>query len=932
MKNVYASILSGLILLMAVDASPASPVASERHGEVFRVERDAQNRLPLRVEPLLPARYSGSPAVAAQQFLVENAEWLGVLENLDDYQALASTSSPGGNHILFGLHRNGREVVNAFIQIHLDWENRPVLVQLSAPLPGAAWPDKFPDYVQCLEIARRDFIAHNGYLPPDKTGKVHPTGLEGELDNAREVFFLEDGKPVPAWELRLVQSQTPANATYCLGGEPLRILAAGTCLRTVTGTGAVFDPNPVNTLNDSSLRNNFPESAFTAAYAGVDLLELADPVAGKYALTGPWVKIVSRSDEPPIVLPPSETAPAFTYVRTDPGFNAVMAYYWLDRSQRYIQNLGFDTVCHYQINADVHGAAKVSDPDNSYFLPEPYGSSQGYLAFGDGGIPDAQDADVILHEYAHAMQNSIKPYSYLMPNEAMAIGEGFGDYWTFSFTYELSLAHGFDPYCFGEWDARGATPVQDCWRRLDTEKIYPDSLIGEEHSDGEIWSCALKNIFLALGREVADNLAIESHFWLPNWSQTSFKRGAQAMVDADRHLYGGTHIFEVCQEFLRRGIFTAADCRLYGPFLDLNSGVIQELDGNGNGIPEPGELLQLTLPLTNSGIAGTGPVTARLASSGGVVIYVNQAGYGSFPAYSTPQNPGIPFQFKIKETTPGGELIPFTVTLSFDGHTQTWSYNLQPGQFVNETVVLSDNLETQTALWQEASPPGSSPSWVWKTGSYYHNGSKVWFAPDSGARNDAYLIHGALVLDPGYWYTYSFWQTYKLEGGFDGGVLEITTTGTNWQDLGNHMLQNGYTMTISTEYSSPISGRSAWSGGSLAAMKQVLVDLHDWAGQTVGLRFRMASDSSTASSGWYMDDVSLIRKELQCPVFNFIPGDLNRDGNRNAADLVLLSQLLAENIQPGQGSFQRSLWAADMNEDARVDATDLLLLGIAQTQ
>ena len=49
------------------------------------------------------------------------------------------------------------------------------------------------------------------------------------------------------------------------------------------------------------------------------------------------------------------------------------------------------------------------------------------LRFGKGGVDDAEDAEVILHEYGHAIHDS-QNFSFAT-EEAGAISEGFGDYW-----------------------------------------------------------------------------------------------------------------------------------------------------------------------------------------------------------------------------------------------------------------------------------------------------------------------------------------------------------------------------------------------------------------------------------------------------------------------------------------------------------------------
>jgi len=95
-----------------------------------------------------------------------------------------------------------------------------------------------------------------------------------------------------------------------------------------------------------------------------------------------------------------------------------------------------------------------------------------------------------------------------------------------------------------------------------------------------------------------------------------------------------------------------------------------------------------------------------------------------------------------------------------------------------------------------------------------------------------------------------------LESGFDGAVVEISTDGSTWIDIGSAATQNGYNSTISSSYSSPIGGRSAFSGDS-GGFIETKIPLSSYAGMNVQVRFREADDSSVASTGWWVDDIGV---------------------------------------------------------------------------
>ena len=169
---------------------------------------------------------------------------------------------------------------------------------------------------------------------------------------------------------------------------------------------------------------------------------------------------------------------------------------------------------------------------------------------------------------------------------------------------------------------------------------------------------------------------------------------------------------------------------------------------------------------------------------------------------------------------------------------------------------FADDMESGDSKWTK-SPAGSSP-WAITATSYARSGGYALFSADEASIKDdsiaTYQIdfRGASVA------TLSFYHTYKMESNYDGCVIEISTNdGGSWTDLGSKITTGGYTGTISTQYSSPISGRSAWTGGTLGTMTEVSADLTDYVGNIVLVRFRLACDSSVSSTGWYVDDVSI---------------------------------------------------------------------------
>jgi len=310
---------------------------------------------------------------------------------------------------------------------------------------------------------------------------------------------------------------------------------------TSTGTGRVFLPNPVAALQDQSLtdQKDADYAALQPAYRVVTLTNLD----GSGSLRGDWANVVSETGDP--AYSPDNT---FLYGRTDDRFEQVMAYYWVTEAQKYIQNLGFGTTLR-PINMESQDV-RINQwgLDNSFSWDK-----KDLLRFGKGGVDDAEDAEVILHEYGHAIQDSQQtPFGgFGASAEAGAIGEGFSDYW--AVTVSAVIAPTPDPACVADWDSVSYTSnVPHCLRRVDLDLHYPEDLNGRVHHDGQIWSRALWDIRSSLGNVRADTIILEAQFdFAPD---TSMPAAANATVAAAERLYGKNVAKIVRAAFQTRGI------------------------------------------------------------------------------------------------------------------------------------------------------------------------------------------------------------------------------------------------------------------------------------------------------------------------------------------------------------------------------------------
>ena len=307
-----------------------------------------------------------------------------------------------------------------------------------------------------------------------------------------------------------------------------------------TGSAQVFWPNPVQSLGDESLTDQKDSDAAVpaAAYHAVRLTNLD----GSGFLRGDYADVYSSTGD--LAFSPTNT---FAYTRSDDRFEQVMAYYWITQAQRYVQSLGFGSRLPAINDEPQNVRINQYGVDNSFETTHP----KDELRFGKGGVDDAEDAEVILHEYGHAL-HAAQNFNFA-PEENGAISEGFGDYWAVTVTDVVAGVPTQVPEaCVADWDSTSYTsgPVH-CLRRLDTNLHYPGDLNGEVHHDGQIWSRALWDIRQALGHVKADTIILQG---TNGYTGTTMPDLANRTVAAAQQLYGASAANAVTAAFHARGI------------------------------------------------------------------------------------------------------------------------------------------------------------------------------------------------------------------------------------------------------------------------------------------------------------------------------------------------------------------------------------------
>ncbi len=495
----------------------------------WKIRWDKDNYIPKKIYGFETEKYEGTPKEIAEAFLKENKDALKISAALEDLKFDKVTESLGASTVLFQQYFEDTPIHGAWVTVHINKQNRIFMVK--------------NDTVPVSRIEKKIAKAKVSPLPESEidsiiSRKIKEYGtLNTEIQKERMIYPLK-GILKRVWKVKFGTKEPAGSWILFIDEADGGIVEERNVLWQASGKGRVFKPNPIVTLDRDDIFDEMDkdQDILNRAYKTVVLNDL-EP--GGY-LKGPYVDTTNTPNSA------ISSNLEFMFTREDDRFEEVMAYYHIDTAQRYIQSLGFNgekAILNSPIKVNAHGGTE----DNSFYDPSP---GKKDITYGDGGVDDPEDAEIVIHEYGHAIQDAIIP-GFGQKTEGRAMGEGFGDYLAGSL---------FDKFKekprkvkIAEWDAKGYGEPQECLRRLDSPKHYPEDMEGEEHYDGEIWSACLWKVKKLLGKKKADTVIIESHFYLSQYSD--FRDGADAIITAENNIYGGKKTKGLIKIFKDRGIF-----------------------------------------------------------------------------------------------------------------------------------------------------------------------------------------------------------------------------------------------------------------------------------------------------------------------------------------------------------------------------------------
>ncbi|MCP4537182.1 MAG: hypothetical protein GY832_08535 [Chloroflexi bacterium] len=481
--------------------------------------------------------------VGARNFLAHYADTLEIASPEDDLTLTEIKHGLASSHSRFQQVSSGHPIFGAYISIHQgpDGHVQTLHTNYYTNLQTKQ-PAKEPLPIADAQTAGRT--------------AAHITSLRQTAYSRLIWFPKEDNTAVLAWEMTLFAEKPLGDFLTIVDAYTGQVLFQENRLALDTGSGYVYIPNPYQTQGNGTGMDDNNDTTSTILDTQRISVTLQGLNSGTGLLMGEYVDLATLNSSTLPDNDANEPSRVYQYDRDDDRFEQVVIYHSIDSIQRHFQALGFS-----DSNIPPNGIRDFATMANAHWYDQDqsyYSTGDDAVHFGDGGIDDGEDADIVAHEYGHAVQHNQN--ASWGGGEMGAMGEGFGDYLAASFY----LAAGNPTFqatngpCVGERDATTYSPTNPpCLRRTDGTKIYPDDLTGGVHADGEIWSRALWDFRVAIGPS-ADAIVLEHHFALP--SSATMPTAALEVLQANQNLNGGANDAIIRQSFCDRGILTGNDC------------------------------------------------------------------------------------------------------------------------------------------------------------------------------------------------------------------------------------------------------------------------------------------------------------------------------------------------------------------------------------
>ena len=515
-------------------------------------------------------------------------------------------------------------------------------------------------------------------------------------------------------------------------------------------------------------------------------------------------------------------------------------------------------------------ASLLSDIDVEITIQQKPAVGPTYL---DGSV----DNGIIAHEYGHGISNRLigGPGNAGCMTSAEQAGEGISDYFSLIMTVEEG-DQGTDSRGIGNYaDARGVNGsgirIYPYSTDMDVNPRTYDDIKSATNADGsvaiytvgETWVTVLWEIYWGFvnrdgldtkwedenaGNYKAARLTIEGMKMSP--CNPSLLDMRDAILQADTMFYNGENAELLWTAFAKRG---------YGYLADDGAGAGDHTDGTENFDPYPQSIQTMKIQQVNTTKANPGDeIEVSLTAQNHIpetqtdvvitsnipvgLTYVD--GSASMPA--THEN-GV-LSISVGDMA-FDQNISLTYKVTADAGVASETLYLDDLEEEDDEGYITDGIEGDV-IWNFTYPTANS-------------GVTSWWASQPNVDEEIdYWLNIPTLQVVGEKPALRFYHKYDTEFGADAGFVQVSTDGgTVFNDVKDKWIRNGYNSDVQyTTFAIPL--LEGFSGTTDNQFIDSYLDLSDYKGQEIVVRFRFGTDDNTgpdvAERGWFLDDFEMM--------------------------------------------------------------------------
>lgn len=530
-------------------------------------------------------------------------------------------------------------------------------------------------------------------------------------------------------------------------------------------------------------------------------------------------------------------------------------------------------------------------------------------------IDGSFDNLIIAHEYGHGISNRLTggaANSSCLGNQEQ-MGEGWSDWLGLMITMDANdtdtMGRGIGNYVTTEnVNGNGIRPFKYSTSMVTNPHTYNSiKTAAVPHGVGSVWCAMLWEITWAMinqygysndfyngngGNNRAMKLVLEGMKLQP--CNPGFVDGRDAILRADEIMYGGENKCLIWKAFAKRGLGIGAIQGSSGSIADGTENFDVPIDCNSIQLSKttpdlfaiPGDSVSYKIKIKNisqntfTNVVIKDTLDSRLILLSAPLATVN----------------GQALQYN-KPTLASGDSSEYTIVSKLNSSASTQLINLTDNAETADTSFISINTNTLAQSWQ-------------RTTSTPINGIKSWFASNNSTPVEKYLVtKSAIYIEDSS--KLNFTHNFNTELNWDGGLVQISTDNQKtWQDLGPHMIQDGY-----NDFIDDIPANQAFSGNSNGNFTTI-VNLQPFAHKLAHIRFWFHCDAAVGGVGWKIDDISInkLRPTLQNVVYQANDENKNSSTKLKHPSIIFPCRYFYNKYNDGEGSMRKAILCSQPND------------------